>query len=80
MTHKFKPGDAVFFRQDLVVGELYGNLEWTDYMDATFDKGVEYIIPEDYGDKEYCLREDYFLDNKYGLSLYVTDEMLESKQ
>lgn len=79
MTHKFTPGDTVSFRHDLVVGRTYGHLVWTEYMNDTFDKGVEYIIPEDYGDKEYCLREDYFLDNKYGLSLYVSDEMLESK-
>ena len=49
-------------------------------MDATFDKGVEYIILGHYGDDKLYSEEDYFINNKYGLSLYVSDEMLESKQ
>lgn len=80
MAHKFKPGDAVFFRQDLVVGETYGHIVWTDYMDATFDKGVEYILLGHYGDDNFYSEEDCFINNKYELSLYVSDEMLESKQ
>lgn len=76
---RYQKGDKVFFRHDLVVGRTYGHLVWTDYMDATFDKGVEYILLGHYGDDGFYSEEDCFINNKYGLSLYVSDEMLESK-
>lgn len=79
MIHKFKPGDKVSFRRDLVVGRTYGHLIWTDYMNDTLDKEEEYILLGHCGDDGFHSEEDCFINNKYGLSLYVSDEMLESK-
>lgn len=45
-------------------------------MNDTFDKGVEYILLGHYGDDSFYSEEDCFINNKYGLSLYVSDEML----
>lgn len=74
---KYKKGDKVVIRKDLVVGEVYGNWTWSagkEYM-----KEKDYVLIERVNDSDYWVEDkrvndgDYWIENEW----LILDEMIE---
>lgn len=74
---KYKKGDKVVIRKDLVVGEVYGNWTWSagkEYM-----KEKDYVLIERVNDSDYWVEDkrvndgDYWIENEW----LISDEMIE---
>lgn len=63
---KFKVGDKVKVKDDLIVGVMYGNLDFLSSMEEYKGKEYEIVRVDDY---DYCLNTDEIW--------YFSDEMLE---
>lgn len=63
---KYKAGDKVVIRKDLVVGERYGELDWL--ADKDYLKEKEYVMIEHLkDDRDYWVVDGFW---------YITDEMI----
>lgn len=74
---KYKKGDKVVIRKDLIVGEVYGNWTWSagkEYM-----KEKDYVLIERVNDSDYWVEDkrvndgDYWIENEW----LISDEMIE---
>lgn len=72
---KYRKGDKVVLREDLVYGELYGACYWTSWMKPTTDQG--YVTITEVSDKYYRIKDsihaytDEMISHKYEEERYV---------
>lgn len=68
---KYRVGDKVLFRENLVTGNYYGGLPWLDIINSGFIKGKTYKI-----ESSTILDDVNVIIDEKGARWFITDEMM----